>query len=243
MKEKNDTKISLSTFLLIIAIIAIIVMGVFIYKLNNEKNIEIQKSADLQTQVSSLNNTVNSLQSKINTISETVNDNGSTQNINTTNNNGDKAFTDEQVKVTLSNYLELMAIQDGQSILQLLAKNGKLKYNISNDKIADNGIVTTNVKFSDYKAAMLNYVSETEFEKNWNSKWFKENTEGYITTVQGGGAVPVYTIKKISKIDKLNYTAQTSYIIDESEPTPSYDKNFSFIIASYNGICVIDSIK
>ena len=242
MKEKNDTKISLSTFLLIIAIIAIIVMGVFIYKLNNEKNIEIQKSTDLQTQVNSLNNTVNSLQSKINTISETVNDNSLTQNINTAN-NGEITFTDEQVKVTLSNYLELMAIQDGQSILQLLAENGKLKYNSSNDKIADNGIVSTNVKFSDYKNAMLNYVSETEFEKNWNSKWFKENTEGYITTVQGGGAVPVYTIKKIHKIDKLNYTAQTSYITDESEPTPSYDKNFSFIIASYNGICVIDSIK
>ena len=78
MEEKNTTKISLSTFLLIIAIIAIIVMGIFIYKLNNEKTIETQKSADLQAQVSSLNSTVNNLQSKINTISETVNDNKST---------------------------------------------------------------------------------------------------------------------------------------------------------------------
>lgn len=75
MEEKNATKISLSTFLLIIAIIAIVIMGVFIYKLNNEKTIETQKSADLQAQVSSLNSTVNSLQSKINTISETINDN------------------------------------------------------------------------------------------------------------------------------------------------------------------------
>lgn len=73
MEEKNTTKISLSTFLLIIAIIAIIVMGIFIYKLNTEKTIETQKSADLQAQVSSLNSTVNNLQSKINTISETVN--------------------------------------------------------------------------------------------------------------------------------------------------------------------------
>ena len=78
MKEKNSIKISLSTFLLIIAIIAIIVMGIFIYKINNEKTIETQKSADLQAQVSSLNSTVNNLQSKINTISETVNDNKST---------------------------------------------------------------------------------------------------------------------------------------------------------------------
>ena len=36
MEEKKVTKISLSTFFLILAIIAIIVMGIFIYKLNND---------------------------------------------------------------------------------------------------------------------------------------------------------------------------------------------------------------
>ena len=73
MEENKVTKISLSTFFLIIAMIIIAVMGFFIYKLNSEKNIEIKKSADLQTQVNDLNSTVNSLQSKINTISETIN--------------------------------------------------------------------------------------------------------------------------------------------------------------------------
>ena len=37
MEEKKVTKISLSTFFLILAIIAIIVMGIFMYKLYNEK--------------------------------------------------------------------------------------------------------------------------------------------------------------------------------------------------------------
>ena len=73
MVDKKVTKISLSTFLLIIAIIIIAIMGFFIYKLNSEKVIEVKKSADLQAQVSSLNSTVSNLQSKINTISETVN--------------------------------------------------------------------------------------------------------------------------------------------------------------------------
>lgn len=73
MEDKKVTKISLSTFLLIIAIIIIAIMGFFIYKLNSEKAIEVKKSADLQAQVSSLNSTVSNLQSKINTISETVN--------------------------------------------------------------------------------------------------------------------------------------------------------------------------
>ena len=58
MEEKKVTKISLSTFFLILAIIAIIVMGIFMYKLYNEKTEETKKSNELQTQVNSLNETV-----------------------------------------------------------------------------------------------------------------------------------------------------------------------------------------
>ena len=72
MVEKNATKISLSTFFLIFAIIAIVVMGVFIYKLNNDKTAEIQKSTELQSQVNRLNGTVSDLQEKLNNVSEIV---------------------------------------------------------------------------------------------------------------------------------------------------------------------------
>lgn len=68
MEEKQSIKISLSTFFLILAIIAIIIMGFFIYKLNTDKSAEIKKSNDLQSQVSTLNGTVNNLQEQINTI-------------------------------------------------------------------------------------------------------------------------------------------------------------------------------
>ena len=87
MEEKNVTKISLSTFLLIIAIIAIIVMGVFIYKLNNEKTAEIQKSTELQSQLNNLNGTVSDLQGKINNISETINTDTSALQKNTLSDN------------------------------------------------------------------------------------------------------------------------------------------------------------
>ena len=80
MEEKNVTKISLSTFLLIIAIIAIIIMGVFIYNLNNEKTTEIQKISELQSQVNSLNGTINNLQEELSTISENINSNNSNEN-------------------------------------------------------------------------------------------------------------------------------------------------------------------
>lgn len=68
MEEKKVIKLSLSTVFLILAIIVIIVMGIFIYKLNNDKNLEIQKSTELQTQVNNLNGTVNELQEKANKV-------------------------------------------------------------------------------------------------------------------------------------------------------------------------------
>lgn len=73
MEDKNVAKINLSTLFLIIAIIVIAIMGIFIYKLNNDKTAEIQKSTELQSQVSILNGTVSELQGKINNISETIN--------------------------------------------------------------------------------------------------------------------------------------------------------------------------
>ena len=78
MEDKKVTKISLSTFLLIFAIIIIVVMGVFIFKLNNEKTLETQRSTELETQVSNLNSTVNNLQEKINKVSETINSENTT---------------------------------------------------------------------------------------------------------------------------------------------------------------------
>ena len=85
MEEKKVTKISLSTYLLVIAIFAIVVMGALIYKLNNDKNTEIKKSANLQAQVSSLNNTVTELQGTINNISNVINNEN--ENTSKTNEN------------------------------------------------------------------------------------------------------------------------------------------------------------
>lgn len=54
MEEKKTIKISLSTFFLIIAIITICVMGFFIFKLNDEKNILNQKNTNLDNEIASL---------------------------------------------------------------------------------------------------------------------------------------------------------------------------------------------
>ena len=72
MGEKKVTKISLSTFLLLISIITIIIMGIFMYKLSNDKSTEIQKSTELQAQINSSNKTIKELQDKMDKESENV---------------------------------------------------------------------------------------------------------------------------------------------------------------------------
>ncbi len=73
MDEKKVTKISLSTFFLILAIIVIIVMGYFIYELCMKKTNENETISNLNSKVSNLENTINKLQENSSTISETTN--------------------------------------------------------------------------------------------------------------------------------------------------------------------------
>lgn len=56
MEEKKTIKISMSTFFLIIAIIAICVMGFFIYKLNDEKTTVTEQVSELKNKVTLLEN-------------------------------------------------------------------------------------------------------------------------------------------------------------------------------------------
>lgn len=152
-------------------------------------------------------------------------------------------FTNKQVKKSFSDYLKIKSTNGGQDLLVWLTKKGKLNYKSSKDKELKNGTIVTNIKFSDYKKAMLNYVSKNEFEKNWNSKYFGKNSKGYLTTVNGGGSNSVYTIKSITKNKNTKYTAKTSYIVDKSESTRKYNKKFTFTVKAYNNKCVIDSVS
>ena len=236
MKEKNVTKISISTFFLILAIIAIIVMGLFIYKLNNEKVKADEKAARLQKQVNNLNSTVKDLQGKINNISETINSNNSSNKDNNT-----ETFTDEQVKTALANYLELKAHLNCNGLLNKLTEKGELNYDWNKATLTNDGRYITDIKYSDYRNAMLKYVSKNEFEKNWNS-YYSQDNNGNLIDVNGGGGLRVYTINSITKNSDSTYSANTTVTIDYSDDSKE-DENFIFTITSYNGNCVIDSIK
>ena len=91
MDEKKTTKVGISTLFLIFAILVIIVMGWFIYKLNNEKSLETKRAQELQSQVNNLNETVGQLQGKLDTISNTI-----ASDTFTTNNNSNKELTENE---------------------------------------------------------------------------------------------------------------------------------------------------
>ena len=83
-------------------------------------------------------------------------------------------------------------------------------------------------------------MSESEFEKNWTlTRYFSENSNGYLTKREGGGSLRVYTIKSITETEISTYYAETTSIVDD-EDTMKENENFAFAVTSYNGKCVID---
>lgn len=125
--ENETKKISLLTFLLILAVIIIAIMGVFIFKLNNEKNIETQKTTELQAQVNNLSGTVSNLQEKINTISETINTENSAQT--TTSNNLKSEDIKYEISTRKNEYDEeifavIKAIKDGKTVTEEFEMSG-----------------------------------------------------------------------------------------------------------------------
>lgn len=227
MEEKNATKISLSTFLLILAIITIIVMGIFIYKLNNDKTIEIQKSTELQAQVNSLNGTVSDLQGKIDTISETVNSKSSAKT-STTNN----SFTNEQVKEAFQKYLDLtdLIVNSPEDFLRQI----NLKIDNNNKEAKKNGYKKTTIKYTDFKNALLNYVTNTCYESNFEQSIFIEE-DGYLCFLPDVGATGYnYKVENITP----NNNSYNAKVI--STPSDTVESNYEFGIKNYNGKCVID---
>lgn len=72
LEEKKLIKISLIKFLLILAIIVIIVMGYYIYKLNIDKENAEVKMEEQNNKIGELENNISNLQSVIDNISNTI---------------------------------------------------------------------------------------------------------------------------------------------------------------------------
>lgn len=186
MDEKKVTKISLSTIFLILAILVIVGMGIFIYKINNDKLNEIQKSEELQKQVTSLNSTVSDLQGKIDSISNTINsgnektnnveNNENTENTVVNNNNVQKNNDNEKIteydknyiKNVIETYYKLLSKKEEEPASMLMELGLELKSVQDPNYSKPEGYIEhpsgkymwTGIKYKDFKNAMENYISE-----------------------------------------------------------------------------------
>ncbi len=243
MEEKKITKISLSTFLLILAIIAIIVMGIFIYKLHNDKTNEIKKSTELQTQVNNLNNTINDLQGKINTISKTINSNNSNDNLENTSNISAKC------KTAFENYYDLQSeLYSGGSLYVLKKLNlvseipSSEQYETTTYDSTD--FYKTDIKYSDFKNAMLKYMTDELYNKKFEDN-FAKNVNGYLQITAMGGTATYINIHKFELSSDSNNSYVFNLVGEKSydDGAPKTDINMKVTFEKQNENYVVSNIE
>lgn len=223
MEDKKVTKISLSTFLLIFAIIIIVIMGVFIFKLNNEKTVETQRATELETQVSNLNSTVNNLQEKINKVSETINSENTT---NVEANSAVEQPTNSASTTVQDKYTEITSKLNEDDLFYAtnVVKN-------SDDSYTLNGVLYT--KFTLSKTELENavkngsykYLNQFGTDPEYVNYTVKKNYEGhdyaFIGKFKNEDRLCFYATKKDSN---TYYIQNDTEFGDEWKLTDNYKK-------------------
>jgi preprotein translocase subunit YajC len=174
MEEKKATKISLSTFFLILAIIIIVIMSICMYKFYNEKTDANKKTAELQTEVSNLNRIVSVLQGKIDEISSTVNsDKTNTTNIddksNDNKNSSYQPTTEETIKNLFLAKLKALDNSNSEKLLDYRVDKVEILSNSKKQSLIDLGYNSTD---------MLAYVTYSVKPQNvTTTSWVAGNGE------------------------------------------------------------------
>ena len=243
MEEKNVTKISLSTFFLIIAIITIIVMGIFIYKLNNDKSAEIQKSTELQAQVNSLNGTLSDLQGKIDKVSETVNSDSSTTN----SSSNDKVA----IESTIQKYFDIRQILLSDSLNVLVELGLKTEKQSSNnykgfrsDKpYANSYFLITDISYLDFEKAISKYMTMDLFRNQYPD--YVINKDGALCIYSDGGTSEKSTVKecKISNTDSNTYICNVTITRHVDDDGSNNDESHTLTVIEENGNFVVSDFK
>ena len=230
MKEKDPIKIKLSTAILIIALIVIVIIGYFIYQMNNKEENLVNNSDNQATKLQ------NEVDNEETTNSSNITDNYKENDVNTNNNNkpSDK-FSEEEMKNCIQEYLNLKGIYVG-SPEGLLVKLGLISYE-ENSQIDSDNYVKTTIKYADYKNKMLDYMTEECFNINF-TKYFKD-VNGYLYYQEVGATGINYEVDSITlkgAYSDSSYIASVYNInVDDSKEL----ENIEFHIEDDNGKCVI----
>ncbi len=230
MEEKKTIKISITTLFLVLAIVAIIVMGVFILKINKQQEEQIESNKELKEEINKLK-TDNNVENNTNNETE----NNTTNNSTTESLANTASFTDSEVKKSLEEYLNLMGYKHGSKLSILVPLNLMNEESIANLEESGEAEVNTGVKYDKFKNQILNYISNNCFDNTFNDDYINKNGTLYVKNEDGSG--DSYKVKSISKISDNSYKAEIEN--DAYDEVITDTINFK-ITNNSNGKCVID---
>lgn len=235
MEEKQPIKVNLSTILLIIALIVIAVMGYFIYKFYNDKELATDKVEELNGQVSNLENTIDNLQAKLDNVSNIIN-----SNLNDTSNNTTTTSNDSNSTNTLSE----------KEALSILEKEFKIAEKIWLDSAS---IFTANAEneIIDFEKTLLKYgtqnlVNETKKNLPWGISF--DNNKYYLFECGGArGYIGLDNFENIKittdSITAIIKTKQSTYSDTQNDWIPTADKSSEFKLVKTGNTWLIDKFN
>ncbi len=171
------------------------------------------------------------------------------ENIKTTDKNqvlieddNEEIFSEEEVRAAYQKYLDLVGAKWMESHDILIKLDLIKEKDIFDFKEAKTpGYSKTNIKYSDFKEKMLNYVTEKCFENDiiiLDSVEHKAyiDEDGYLCCANSGSSGGDYKVQSITKINDKQYEAKVIHLLEEGSETI----NYNFGIENNNGRCVIN---
>lgn len=142
---------------------------------------------------------------------------------------------DDNIKNTIEKFLDIDCNLHTDGILDYLNLGFDESKQIYDEATE---MVITNVKYDDFKNAMLNYVTEEYFKKETDGRFIKDKS-GYVRESQGGGECYISTINSITKTGNLSYDVNITRTTDYNDE--SYTETEKFAFKEYNNKLVVDS--
>ena len=207
-------------------------MGIYIYYSVDKKEVSINENNDIkaQTTENSIENTVQNTEVE-NSTNNIFDDNNVT---NTNTNTKTTEYTDKIVEDALEEYLELKE-ENEKSPASLLEELDLIEdEHYFSNKAGNDGYVKTDIQYSNYKNAMLRYVSEKLFDEKFTQNFQDKNGTLYFLDKKGTSFVE-YDIRSVKNNGNNSYTADV-YVENLRQ-----NKTIEFSIENYNGRCVINS--
>lgn len=234
-ESKKVTKISLSTFFFIIAIIIIICMGCYIYivQINYTDNIKT-----LQDNNNNMQNTINILQEKINYLSTSTNSNNSKESTNITNptSTTKKETPNENNKKVDSIAKKLF--KEGSQKIRETEYSDYYEYTLDNPSKTINGksYQKANISYSDIKNKYSKIFTGKALDKVLSKRFIQVNSNLYILI--GGATGWDITNIKLSRLsesnDKITYKVTYSNVQDD-DTVSSKKESCNMTIKLVNG--------